>query len=89
MVNATLGVAPADVEHPGETGGGVAILDAQLAPRPVAIGIHRGLGHAEFAGDLLGRKMLIDQPQAFALTRGEQSHLFFGNGVARSHSADS
>jgi hypothetical protein len=33
--------------------------------------------------------MLIDQPQAFALTRGEQPHLFFGNGDSRSHSASS
>ena len=80
---------PTDIQDAGEAGGGVAILDAQLAARAVAIGVHRGLGHAEFAGDLLGRKMLIDQPQAFALTRREQPHLFFGHGVTRSHSASS
>lgn len=84
MVNADAGV-----EGAGQTGRGVAILDAELAARAVAIGVHRGLGHAELAGDLLGRKMLIDQPQAFALTRREQPHLFFGNGVTRSHSANS
>lgn len=89
MVNATLDVAAPDVEHAGETGGGVTVLDAQLAPRPVAIGIHRGLGHAEFAGDLLRRKMLVDQPQAFPLTGCEQSHLIFGNGVTHGHSHSS
>lgn len=74
-----------NVEGARHAGGGVAILDAELSPRPVAIGVHRGLGHAEFAGDLFGRKMLVDQPQALALTRGEQPHLFLGNGVACSH----
>jgi hypothetical protein len=43
--------------------------DAQLAPRAVAIGVDRGLRHAEFAGDLFGAEMLIDQPQAITLTR--------------------
>jgi hypothetical protein len=48
MVNAHL-----QVELAREAGGGVAVLDAQLAPRAVAIGVDRGLGHAQLAGDLL------------------------------------
>ena len=80
---------PTDIQDAGEAGGGVAILDAQFAARAVAIGVHRGLGHAEFAGDLLGRKMLIDQPQAFALTRCEEAHRIFRNDEACDHSASS
>jgi hypothetical protein len=59
----------ADVELAGQAGGGIAILDAELAPRAVAIGVDRGLRHAEFAGDLFGAEMLVDQPQAITLTR--------------------
>ena len=73
MVNAR-GELGFGVERAGQPRGGVAVLDAELAPRPVAVGVDRGLGHAEFAGDLLRRKMLIDQAQAFALTLGEQPH---------------
>jgi len=73
------------VEGARQTRRGVAILDAELAPRTVAIGVDRCFRHAQFAGDLLGRKMLIDQPQAFALTRREQPNLFFGNGFACAH----
>ncbi len=54
----------------GEAPGGlVAIPGPQLAPRAVAIGVHRGLGHAQFAGDLLGAEMAIDQPEALAFAR--------------------
>jgi hypothetical protein len=74
-----------NIEPPGEAGGGVAILDAELAAGAVAIGVHRGLGHAQFAGDLLRRKVLIDEPQAFAFARREQPHRIFGNDVACSH----
>jgi hypothetical protein len=56
-----------NVELPGEAGGRVPIVNAELAPRAVAIGVDRGLRHAKLAGDLLGRKMLIDKPQAFTL----------------------
>ena len=42
-----------NVELAGEARGGVAILDAEFAPRAVAVGVDRSLGHAEFAGDLL------------------------------------
>ena len=78
-----------NVELAGQPGGGVAILDAELAARAVAVGVDRGFRHAQFAGDLLGRQMLIDQPQAFALTRCEQPHGVFGNDVTCDHSASS
>jgi hypothetical protein len=73
------------VELPGEARGGVAVLHAQLAPGAVAIGVDGSLRHAEFAGDLLGRQMLIDQPQAFTLARREQAHRIFGDDVACTH----
>jgi hypothetical protein len=78
-----------NVELPGEAGGGVAVLDAKLAARAVAVGVHRGLGHAEFSGDLLRRQVLIDQPQAFTLARREQPYRIFGNDVACAHSDSS
>lgn len=45
----------------------VAVTRAQLLPRAVAIGVHRGLGHAEFSRDLLRTQVPIDQPQAVPL----------------------
>ncbi|HEY3697144.1 MAG TPA: hypothetical protein VGL30_15980 [Phenylobacterium sp.] len=78
-----------NVELAGEAGGGVAILHAELAAGAVAVGVHRGLGHAEFAGDLLRRQMLIHQAQAFALARREQPHRVFGNDVPCAHSDSS
>jgi hypothetical protein len=78
-----------NVELAGDARRGVAVLDAELAPRAVAIGVHRSLRHAQFAGDLLGRQMLVDQAQAFAFTRREQPHRIFGNDVACDHSASS
>jgi hypothetical protein len=59
----------ADVELTGETGCAVAVVDTELAPRAIAVGVHRRLGHAELAGDLLRRKVLIDEPEALALAR--------------------
>jgi hypothetical protein len=78
-----------NVELSGQPRGGVAILDAELAPRAVAVGVDGRLGHAKFAGDLLGRQMLIDQAQAFALAGRKQPHRVFGNDVACDHSASS
>jgi hypothetical protein len=78
-----------NIELAGEAGGRIAILHAELAPGAVAVGVHRGLGHAEFARDLLGRQVLIDQAQAFALAGRKQPHRVFGNDVARDHSASS
>jgi hypothetical protein len=49
MVNGVAGV-----QRPGEARGGVAILDPELTARAVAVGVHGGLGHAKFAGDLFG-----------------------------------
>ena len=74
------------VELAGDPGGGVAVLDAELAPSAVAIGVDRRLRHAKFAGDLLGRQVLIDQPQAFALTLGEQAHKVVRTVVPYAHS---
>jgi len=62
-----------NVELPGETRRGIAVVDAQLAAGAIAIGVHRGLRHAQLAGDLLGRKVLVHQAQAFALTRREEA----------------
>ena len=76
-----------NVELSGELGRGVAVLDAELAAGAVAIGVDRSLGHAELAGDLLRGQMLIDKPQAFALTRREQSHRIFGDDVPCAHGA--
>jgi hypothetical protein len=73
------------VELARQARGGVAILDAQLASRAVAIGVDRGLRHAEFSGDLLRRQMLVDKAKAFALARGQQPHGIFSDDVARSH----
>jgi len=78
-----------NVELAGEPGRGVAILHAQLAAGAVAVGVDRGLRHAEFAGDLLGRQVLIDETQAFALARREQPYGIFGDDVARDHDASS
>jgi len=83
MVN---GVYPFTVlELARQAGGRIAVLDAKLAPRAVAIGVDRCLGHAEFAGDLLRRKVLVDQPQAFAFAGREKPHQIIGDDVARSH----
>jgi|GEM_PF-4638152 len=74
-----------NVELTGEARGGVAVLNAQFAARAIAVGVHGSLGHPQFAGDLLGRKMLINKAQAFALSRCEQPHRLFRNDVSRDH----
>jgi len=84
MVNRR-GERPLDVELARQPCRGVAVLDAQLAPGAVAVGVDRRLGHAQFAGDLLRREVLIDQPQAFALTQGEQAHEVVPTVVSRVH----
>ena len=67
-----------NIELPSEAGGAVAILDAELAPSAVAIGIDRRLGHTELTGDLFGGQVLIDKPQAFALTRRKKRRWIVG-----------
>jgi hypothetical protein len=84
MVNGTARAVDA-VELARQTRRGVAILDAELAPRAVAIGVDGSLRHAELAGDLLRGQVLIDQPQAFALARRKQPHRIFGDDVACAH----
>lgn len=78
-----------NVKAARQAGGGVAILDAQLAAGAVAIGIHRGLGHAQFAGDLLGRQVLVDEAQTFALARSQQVHVIVVDVIAGAHQAAS
>jgi hypothetical protein len=77
-----------NLEPASQPGGGEAVLDAKLAPGAVAIGVDRSLGHAELAGDLLRRQVLVDQPQALALARGEQTHRIFGDDVPFAHQAN-
>ena len=78
-----------NVEAARQAGGGVAILDTQLAAGAVAIGIHRGLGHAQFASDLLGRQVLVDEAQTFALARSQQVHVIVVDVIAGAHQAAS
>lgn len=40
------------------------------------------------AGDLLRRQVLVDQPQALPLARGEQTHRIFGDNVPFAHQAN-
>ena len=56
-------------QHPG---GLVAVVHAELAPRTVAVGVDRGLRHAQLAGDLLGAEMLVDEPQALPFALRQQ-----------------
>jgi hypothetical protein len=77
------------VQLAGQPGGGVAVFDPELAARPVAVGVDRGLGHAQFTGDLLRRKVLIDQAQAFALTLGEQPYKVIRTVARCAHGASS
>ena len=58
-----------------EPGGVIAVGDAELAAGTVAIGVDRGLGHPQFAGDLLGAEVAIDEAQAFPLSRRQQFDL--------------
>jgi hypothetical protein len=55
-----------------EAGRLIAVGNAQLAPRSVAIGVDRGLGHPQLAGDLLGAEVLVDEPQAFPFALRQQ-----------------
>jgi hypothetical protein len=50
----------------------VPVGNAQLAPRAVAVGVDRGLRHAELAGDLLRAEVLIDEAQAFPFALRQQ-----------------
>jgi len=72
---------------PGDPGRGIAVVDPQLAARTIAIGVDRCLRHAELARDLLGRQMLIDQPQALALTWREQGGRIGSDVCTRAHKA--
>ena len=67
---------------------GVAVVHAELPAGAVAIGVDGGLGHAQFARDLLRRQMLIHKPQAFPLSRREQADGIHSGVSARRHAAN-
>jgi hypothetical protein len=77
-----------NVELAGEAGGAVAVVDAEFATGAVAIGVDRGLGHAKFAGDLFGGKMLVHQPQAFTLPRRKKPSWIIHDVRSCAHSPD-
>ena len=59
-------------------GGGVTVADPQLAARTIAIGVDRGLRHAQLASDLLGAEVPIDQTQTVALPRSQKLNCICG-----------
>jgi hypothetical protein len=65
--------------------GVISVARAQFPPRSVAIGVDRRLGHAQFPGDLFGAQMTIDQPQAFALPRGQAFDRVLSHGLRLAH----
>jgi len=72
---------------PGEQAGRlVAVADAELAAGPVAIGVDRGLRHAQSAGDLLGGEVLVDEAQAFALSWRQELDLRVLHNIRLAHS---
>ena len=50
----------------------VPVVHAELAPRAVAIGIHRGLGHPELSRNLLGAQVLVHEAQTFPFALRQQ-----------------
>ena len=56
-----------NVELADDARGFVAVGDAELLAGAVAVGVDRGLRHAQLAGDLLGAEVLVDEAQTFAL----------------------
>jgi hypothetical protein len=73
------------IHRADQAGGGVAVVHPELAPGAVAVGVDRGLGHAELAGDLLRRQVLVDQAQTFALSGREQADRIDVRRRARGH----
>jgi hypothetical protein len=67
----------------------VAVGDAELAARTVAVGVDGGLRHPELAGDLLRAEMLVDQPQAFSLTGSEELDRVFADSRTVRHGQSS
>jgi hypothetical protein len=54
-----------------DAGGGETVIHAETLARLVEVGVYGVLGDLQFAGDLLGRQVPINQPKAFPLTRGQ------------------
>ena len=74
-----------NVELADDARGFVAVGDAELLAGAVAVGVDRGLRHAQLAGDLLGAEVLVDEAQAFALPLREQVDRNVSGGRARAH----
>jgi hypothetical protein len=74
-----------NIELAHETRRGIAIVDAELAAGAIAIGVHRSLRHAQFAGDLLRRQMLVHKAQALTLSGRKQADRIDGRCRARGH----
>ena len=64
----------------------VAISNAEFAPGAVTVGVDRRLRHSQFAGDLLGREVLINEAQAFALSRRQELDFRVLRNVSLAHS---
>ena len=73
-------------EHAGR---GVAVVDPELAAGAVAIGVDRGLRHAELTCDLFGAEVLVHETQAFPLASGQQLYPVAGQVVGFPHKTHS
>jgi hypothetical protein len=78
-----------NVPLPQQARGAVTVIHAKLPAGPVAIGVHRGLGHAEFAGDLLRREVLIHEPQTITFAGRQEPDEIIGDFSACAHCASS
>ena len=56
--------------------GGDAVLDLQLSGRVLAMSIHRARTNAQLPRDLLRVEVRMDQPEALALSLGQQRYGF-------------
>ncbi len=56
-----------------QAGGVVPRIDAQALARLIEVCVDSVLGNAEAAGDFLRAEVLIDQPETFPLSRGQQN----------------
>jgi hypothetical protein len=63
----------------------VAVLHAQAMARLVEVRVDGVLGDAEPAADLLGAQVVMDQPQALPLSRGEQLDRLAGRLLGLAH----
>lgn len=69
-------------------GGFIAVANAQFPPRPIAIGINRGFGHAQLPGDLFGAQVAVDETQAFTLPWREAFNGIVDRDLRAAHKAN-